>query len=73
MDQHGKSLDDVARYADRSKGFISHLTAERCMTCKPEVAERIADLLQVPLEVLFVPSVSISSGRRVQQKKKVAS
>lgn len=68
MDQHGKSLDDVARYTDRSKGFISHLTAGRCHTCRPEVAERIADLLEVPLEVLF--EVSVSTNMRTDGKRR---
>jgi transcriptional regulator with XRE-family HTH domain len=71
MAQKGVSLADMARAAGTSKGFISHLTAERRNTCSPPVAERIARRLDVPLTVLFVPSTSITSGGNTQQRRKV--
>ena len=46
----------VARSAGCSKSFISHLLAGRKKTCTPRLAERIAESLEVPLEILFVPS-----------------
>ena len=55
MDQNSKSLADVARYADCERSFIWKLTSGRKNTLKPERAERIADLLNVPLDVLFDP------------------
>lgn len=63
MDRQGKSLADVARYAGVSRGFISHLTAGREKTCSPKVAQRIADLLGVSLELLFEVQVPSGSGR----------
>lgn len=63
MDRQGKSLADVARYAGVSRGFISHLTAGREKTCSPKVAQRIADLLGVGLELLFEVQVPPASGR----------
>jgi transcriptional regulator with XRE-family HTH domain len=72
MDQHGKSLDDVARYTDRSKGFISHLTAGRCHTCKPDVAVHIAELLEVPIDVLFEVSVPTAVRKNDKQRGQVA-
>jgi transcriptional regulator with XRE-family HTH domain len=62
MAQRDFSLGRLARYAGCSKGFISHLTAGRRKTCTPKIAERIAEALEVPLSILFVPSVS-STGR----------
>lgn len=35
--------------------FINHLTAGRRSSCTPEVAVKIAEALEVPLMVLFVP------------------
>lgn len=63
MDQQGRSLADVGRYADRDKTFIWALTHETRTTCKPEVAQRIAELLDVPLTVLFDPKVSPVKGQ----------
>ena len=62
MAQRGYSLARLARYAGCSKGFISHLLAERKNTCTPTLAQLIAEALDVPLEILFVPSVSAGSG-----------
>jgi transcriptional regulator with XRE-family HTH domain len=53
MEQYNFSLGRLARYADCSKGFISHLLAGRRSSCTPELAARIAEALNVPLEVLF--------------------
>ncbi|WP_198588245.1 helix-turn-helix transcriptional regulator [Geodermatophilus chilensis] len=66
MAQKGVSYQDMALAAGVSKGFISHLTAGRRNTMTPRVAERIARRLDVPLELLVVPSTSITGGRDVQ-------
>ena len=69
MDQNGKSLRDVARYADRHWTFIGQLAREERTTCKPDVAERIADLLNVPLSVLFDVPLSSTEVHSVQNKR----
>lgn len=68
------SMSRLARYSGCSKSFISHLTSGRKKTCTPELAERIAEALGVPVDLLFVPSVSADSGRndRSEQTQKVA-
>jgi transcriptional regulator with XRE-family HTH domain len=71
MQLKGYSLGALAEDVKVSKGFISHLTAGRKTTCTPRVAEEIARRLEVDLEILFVPSVSIDSGR-VDQRQKAA-
>lgn len=58
MAQRGFSVGRLARYAGCSKGFISHLMAGRRRTCTPHLAERIVEALDVPLPILFTPSVS---------------
>lgn len=58
MAQREFSMERLGRYAGCSKSFISHLTSGRKSTCTPELAQRIAEALAVPLEILFVPQVS---------------
>lgn len=58
MEQRRFSHEQMARYAGCSRGFISHLTAGRKSSCTPQLAARIAEALDVPLEVLFVPRIS---------------
>lgn len=48
----------LARYADVHPSFVDHLLSGRRRSCTPKVATRIAESLEVPLDVLFVPSVS---------------
>src|SRR5690349_15598655 len=61
-------LAKLARYSGCSKGFISHLMAGRRSSCTPELAERIAEALNVPLEVLFEPNVSTDSTSKNNSK-----
>lgn len=63
MDAKRLSNADVAASAGVGRTFISALVHERRTSCTPRVAERIAERLEVPLEVLFVPRVSTVSGR----------
>lgn len=72
MGHTGKSLADLAAAAEVSRGFISHLTSGRKTTCKPRTAVLIARCLDVPLEALFVPSISSDAGRTVKPKGKAA-
>lgn len=61
------SMARLARYSGCSKSFISHLVAGRKTTCTPELAERIAEALEVPVTLLFVPSESADSGRIIKE------
>lgn len=61
-DSRNISHERLARYAGCSRGFISHLTSGRKKSCSSELAGRIAEALEVPLEVLFVPGDS-TDGR----------
>lgn len=72
MAQRGLSYETLARYAGCSKSFISHLTSGRKNTCTPQLAERIAEALQVPLAIIFVPSASAVSGQTIRSREKVA-
>lgn len=56
MAQRGFSLERLARYAGCSKSFVSHLTSGRKSSCTPLLAENIAEALEVPLSILFVPT-----------------
>lgn len=73
MDMKGLSNADVAAHAGVGRTFISALVNERKNSCTPRVAVRIAERLEVPLEVLFTPRASAVSGRNNHpQRKKVA-
>lgn len=72
MGEKDKSLNDLAAAASVTRGFISHLRAGRRHTCTPRVAVAIVRCLDVPMQVLFVPSLSSSTGRVVKQGGKAA-
>lgn len=72
MDQRGFSMARLARYSGCSKSFISHLTAGRKTTCTPELAQRIAEALEVPLAILFMPSVSTDGGQSIKTNGRAA-
>lgn len=48
--------------------FINHLTSGRRRCLEPETATRIAEVLNVPVEVLFVP-VAPSAKRQTTHRK----
>lgn len=73
MDTKGLSNEDVARSAGVGRTFISALVNERRTSCTPTVAELIAERLEVPLEVLFVPKASAVSSSSSRTKKQVSS
>lgn len=62
MEQDGFSHGRLARYAGCSKGFTSHLLAGRRSSCTPELGARIAEALNVPVQVLFDIHKSTSSS-----------
>lgn len=72
MNTKNLSNEDVARHADVGRTFISALVNERRTSCTPAVAERIAERLEVPLAVLFVPKASAVSGSNDKREAKVA-
>lgn len=72
MAQRGFSMERLARYAGCSKSFISHLTSGRKTTCTSELGERIAEALDVPSSVLFLPSMSNTERTIVKQEAKSA-
>lgn len=63
MDTKRLSNADVALSAGVGRTFISALVNERRSSCTPRVAARIAERLEVPLEVLFVPKAPAGSGQ----------
>lgn len=67
MKRRDFSMARLARYAGCSKSMIGHLTTGHKKTCSPELAERIAEALDVPLELLFVPQSS-TVGREIIAK-----
>lgn len=69
MDAKRLSNADVAAHAKVGRTFVSALVNGRRTSCTPRVAERIAERLEVPLEVLFVPKVSAASGRAIKKEK----
>lgn len=68
MQQRNYSYERLGRYAGCSPGFISHLTSSRKKSCSALLAERIAEALDVPLELLFVPGDS-TDGRSFPKHK----
>lgn len=68
MQQRSYSHERLARYAGCSRGFVSHLTSGRKNSCSAVLAERIAEALDVPLQVLFVPGDS-TDGRSFPKHK----
>ncbi len=69
MEMKHLSNADVAAHARVGRTFISALTNERRTSCTPEVAMRIAERLEVPLEVLFTPKASAASGGSIRTRK----
>lgn len=57
----------LARYADVHPSFVDHLLSGRRRSCTPKVAQRFAEALEVPLDVLFVPTVPSSTGPIAKQ------
>jgi transcriptional regulator with XRE-family HTH domain len=68
MDSKRLSNADVAAHAGVGRTFISALVNDRRSSCTPRVAERIAERLEVPLEVLFVPKASATLGQNGKRK-----
>ncbi|WP_261819576.1 helix-turn-helix transcriptional regulator [Nocardioides sp. OK12] len=67
MDKKRLSNADVALAAGVGRTFISALVNGRRTSCTPAVAERIAERLDVPLDMLFDPRASAVSGRNIKE------
>lgn len=72
MDTKRLSNADVALSAGVGRTFISALVNERRTSCTPLVAQRIAERLEVPLEVLFTPRASAVSGKSSKPQRSAA-
>jgi len=51
----------LSRRADISQAFISQLASGKKTSCKPDTAERIAEVIGVDVTVLFDPENATSS------------
>lgn len=71
MDAKRLSNADVAAHARVGRTFISALVNERRRSCTPRVAQLIAERLEVPIEVLFVPKASAGSSSSNNHREKV--
>lgn len=58
----------LARCAGKHPSFIDHLLSGRRSSCAPRTAELIAEALDVPLEILFMPETA-STGSRISKEK----
>lgn len=64
------SARTLARYAGVHPSFIDHLTSGRRRSCEPATAQRIAEALGVPLDILF--DVQVSSPQQSSDKRNAA-
>ena len=71
-EQRGLSYAGLASKVGCTKQFIGHLAVGRKTGASNELAERIAEALSVPLDVLFVPDGSTDSGQIVHSEKSEA-
>jgi transcriptional regulator with XRE-family HTH domain len=58
----------LGRYAGCSRQFIHQLLKGEKRSMTPRVAENIAEALDVPLAVLFMPSTSSAANQTVKRR-----
>jgi len=63
MARRGFSMSRLARYAGCSKSMVGHLASGHKTSCTPDLAVRIAEALDVPTELLFMPNASTPRRR----------
>lgn len=68
--ERGFSVQRLATYAGCSKAFIGFLLTGDKTSCTPELADRIANALGAPVEGLFEPRTSASSGRNDKRNRR---
>lgn len=69
MEDKGFSTQRLATYASCSKSMVGHLRTGHKTSCTPQLAQRIAEALDVPLVALFDARTSAVSG---ENSKRVA-
>lgn len=68
MRQKDFTMARLGRAADCSRQFIWQLLNDEKSTMKPRTAVLIAEALDVPLELLFVPSTAIKTDQNVKRR-----
>lgn len=68
MEQRNFSMARLGRYAGCSKSFIHQLSNGTKKTCTAQLGARIAEALEVPVEIIFVVEESAGSGRSVRDQ-----
>lgn len=66
--QRGLNQSRLAVAAGCSKSFINGLCLGQRRTCSDQLAVRIAEVLQVPADVLFAPKESPNAGYDVPDR-----
>lgn len=66
------STGRLAQYAKCSRSFIGHLRTGYKTSCTPQLAERIAEALGVPLEALFDLRTSAVSSENSKPQRSAA-
>lgn len=69
LEDRGFSMGRTGRYAGCAKSFIHALCAGTKKTCTPQLAERIAEALDVPMGLIFVIEQSADCGQKSSQQK----
>jgi transcriptional regulator with XRE-family HTH domain len=72
MERKDFNMARLARYAGCSRQFIWQVCKGKKKSMTPKIAENIAEALDVPLGVLFVPSVASGSDQNVNQGRRAA-
>lgn len=62
IEQRGLRNAGLAAEVGCGRSFIGHLVSGRRTGVSPELARRIAEALEVPEDILFVPTASAASG-----------
>ncbi|MFH5231930.1 XRE family transcriptional regulator [Antrihabitans spumae] len=71
--EHSKKMSGrkLARIIEKHPSFIDHLLAGRRRSCEPKTANRIAEALGLPVEILFDVQLT-SAEREVDQRRAVS-
>jgi transcriptional regulator with XRE-family HTH domain len=72
MERKDFNMARLARYAGCSRQFIWQICRGQKKSMTPKVAENIAEALDVPLGVLFLPSVASASDQNVKSTRRAA-
>ena len=66
--QRGLSYGVIGEMCGCHRSMISALVNGHRTSCTPDLADKIAVVLGVPLEVIFVTHASAASGRQINKK-----